>query len=44
MLLAVLLDREMRVSRFYQTAFYLPVVLALALVGSSGSSTLATKG
>lgn len=31
--LAVLLDREMKGSRFYQTAFYLPVVLALALVG-----------
>ena len=33
MLLAVLLDREMRGSRFYQTAFYMPVVLSLALVG-----------
>jgi multiple sugar transport system permease protein len=33
MYLAVLLDREMKGSRFYQTAFYLPVVLALALVG-----------
>ncbi|MBR7744566.1 sugar ABC transporter permease [Phycicoccus sp. BSK3Z-2] len=33
MLLAVVLDREMRGSRFYQTAFYLPVVLSLALVG-----------
>lgn len=32
-LLAVLLDREMRGSRFYQTAFYMPVVLSLALVG-----------
>ena len=32
-LLAVILDREMRGSRFYQTAFYLPVVLSLALVG-----------
>jgi multiple sugar transport system permease protein len=31
--LAVLLDREMRGSRFYQTAFYMPVVLSLALVG-----------
>jgi multiple sugar transport system permease protein len=30
---AVLLDREMRGSRFYQTAIYLPVVLSLALVG-----------
>ncbi len=32
-LLAVILDREMRGSRFYQTAFYLPVVLSMALVG-----------
>lgn len=31
--LAVLLDREMRGSRFYQTAFYMPVVLSLALIG-----------
>ena len=31
--LAVVLDREMRGSRFYQTAFYLPVVLSMALVG-----------
>ncbi len=31
--LAVILDREMWGSRFYQTAFYLPVVLSLALVG-----------
>jgi multiple sugar transport system permease protein len=31
--LAVLLDREMRFTRFYQTAFYLPVVLSLAVVG-----------
>jgi multiple sugar transport system permease protein len=30
---AVLLDREMRGSRVYQTAIYLPVVLSLALVG-----------
>jgi multiple sugar transport system permease protein len=31
--LAVVLDKEMRGSRFYQSAFYLPVVLSLALVG-----------
>jgi len=31
--LAVLLDKELRGSRFYQTAFYLPVVLSLALTG-----------
>jgi multiple sugar transport system permease protein len=33
MLFAVLLDRQLRFSRFYQTAFYLPVVLSLALIG-----------
>jgi multiple sugar transport system permease protein len=33
MFLAVLLDKEIRFSRFYQTAIYLPVVLSLALVG-----------
>lgn len=32
-LFAVILDREMRGSRFYQTAFYMPVVLSMALVG-----------
>ena len=31
--LAVLLDRELRGSGFYQSVFYLPVVLALAVVG-----------
>jgi ABC-type sugar transport system permease subunit len=31
--LAVLLDRELRGTRFYQTVFYLPVVLSLAVVG-----------
>jgi multiple sugar transport system permease protein len=31
--LAVLLDKELRGSRFYQTAYYLPVVLSLALTG-----------
>jgi multiple sugar transport system permease protein len=31
--LAVLLDREMRGSRFYESALFLPVVLSLALVG-----------
>ena len=30
--LPVVLDREMRGSRFYQTAFYMPVVLSLALI------------
>jgi len=33
MFLAVVLDHEMWGSRFYQTAFYLPVVLSLALIG-----------
>lgn len=33
MFLAVLLDKEIRGSRFYQTALYLPVVLSLALTG-----------
>jgi multiple sugar transport system permease protein len=33
MVLAVVLDREMKGSRFYQTAFYMPVVLSVALVG-----------
>jgi multiple sugar transport system permease protein len=31
--LAVLLDRELKGSAFYQSVFYLPVVLALAVVG-----------
>ncbi len=33
MFLAVLLDKELRGSRLYQTALYLPVVLSLALIG-----------
>ena len=33
MFLAVLLDREMRGTRIYQTIFYLPVVLSLAVIG-----------
>jgi multiple sugar transport system permease protein len=32
-LMAVILDREIRGSRFYQTVFYLPVVLSLAVIG-----------
>jgi multiple sugar transport system permease protein len=31
--LAVLLDKQVKFSRFYQTALYLPVVLSLAVVG-----------
>ncbi|WP_232662880.1 carbohydrate ABC transporter permease [Pseudonocardia sp. TRM90224] len=33
MFFAVLLDKEIRFTRFYQTAIYLPVVLSLALTG-----------
>jgi multiple sugar transport system permease protein len=33
MFLAVLLDKEVKGSRFYQTALYLPIVLSLALTG-----------
>ena len=33
MFLAVLLDKEIKGSRIYQTAFYLPVIMSLALVG-----------
>jgi len=33
LLLAVILDKQIRGSRFYQSVFYLPVVLSLALVG-----------
>jgi multiple sugar transport system permease protein len=32
-LMAVLLDREIRGSRLYQTVFYVPVVLSLAVIG-----------
>ena len=31
--LAVLLDKQIRFSRFYQSAFFMPVVLSLAIVG-----------
>ncbi|WP_370100737.1 carbohydrate ABC transporter permease [Streptacidiphilus sp. MAP12-20] len=33
LLFAVLLDRKIRFSRFYQSAIYLPVVLSLAVIG-----------
>ncbi len=33
MFLAVLLDREMKGTRIYQSVFYLPVVLSLAVIG-----------
>jgi multiple sugar transport system permease protein len=32
-LMAVLLDREIRGTRFYQTVFYMPVILSLAVIG-----------
>jgi multiple sugar transport system permease protein len=32
-LLAVILDRDLRGNRLYQTAFFMPVVLSLALIG-----------
>jgi ABC-type sugar transport system permease subunit len=33
MFMAVLLDRELRGTRIYQTVFYMPVVLSLAVIG-----------
>lgn len=33
MFLAVLLDREVRGLQFYQSVFFLPVVLSLAIIG-----------
>ncbi len=33
MFLAVILDKELKGGRFYQTAFFLPTVLSLALIG-----------
>jgi multiple sugar transport system permease protein len=33
MLMAVILDRELKGTRIYQTVFYLPVVLSLAVIG-----------
>jgi ABC-type sugar transport system permease subunit len=33
MFFAVLLDRQIRGTRFYQTVFYIPVVLSLAVIG-----------
>jgi multiple sugar transport system permease protein len=33
MFLAVLLDRQLAATRFYQTSFFMPVVLSLALLG-----------
>jgi ABC-type polysaccharide transport system permease subunit len=39
MFLAVLLDKNIRGTRIYQSALYMPVVLSLAIVASSGSSS-----
>jgi multiple sugar transport system permease protein len=40
MFLAYLLDKEIRGSRFYQSVFYTPVVLSLAVVGFIWQSTI----
>jgi ABC-type sugar transport system permease subunit len=42
--LAVLLDREMRGSRIYQSAFFIPVVLSLAVVGFIWDQMYASQG
>ena len=42
MFLAVLLDKEIRGTRFYQGALYLPVVLSLAIVGFIAQLFLST--
>lgn len=44
MFLAVLLDREMRGSRLYQSAFFIPVVLSLAVVGFIWEQMYAPQG
>ena len=41
---AVLLDREMRGSRIYQSAFFIPVVLSLAVVGFIWDQMYASQG
>jgi multiple sugar transport system permease protein/raffinose/stachyose/melibiose transport system permease protein len=41
---AVLLDREMRGSRVYQSAFFIPVVLSLAVVGFIWDQMYASQG
>jgi multiple sugar transport system permease protein len=43
-LFAVLLDREMRGTRFYQTMFYIPVVLSLAVVGFIWENIYTSQG
>ena len=42
--LAVLLDREIRGLRFYQSVFFLPVVLSLALIGFIWSCVRTRQG
>jgi len=53
MFMAVLLDKEIRGTRVYQSALYLPVVLSLAIIGfiwqlqystSDGFITVSTRG
>lgn len=41
---AVLLDREMRGTRIYQSAFFIPVVLSLAVVGFIWDQMYASQG
>ena len=41
---AVLLDREMRGTRIYQSIFYIPVVLSLAVVGYIWESMYTSQG
>jgi multiple sugar transport system permease protein len=41
---AVLLDREMRGTRIYQSAFYIPVVLSLAIVGFIWTQMYTSQG
>jgi multiple sugar transport system permease protein/raffinose/stachyose/melibiose transport system permease protein len=42
--LAVLLDREMRGTRLYQSAFFIPVVLSLAIVGFIWTQMYTSQG
>src|SRR5439155_8149784 len=42
--LAVLLDREMRGTRIYQSAFFIPVVLSLAVVGFIWTQIYTSQG
>jgi ABC-type sugar transport system permease subunit len=42
--LAVLLDREMRGTRIYQSAFFIPVVLSLAIVGFNWEQIYTSQG